>query len=191
VGGLAGCDRYDDAGGQLDGGSQRGLIRVELEEGDYELVLAVTGVPVGNHTWRAKVSGELVGDRGRQQFSGSPKRYLDRQTDGDGVTYWSDLVIHRFTVDEASFWRVDVNACDLELPDGAIAILRVDRGSMFGGAPMPVFVSVGMAVAVGVSVLRRSGQGYSSRRGGSDSIFFGGDSSCGGGGCGGGCGGCS
>ncbi len=78
------------------------LFSIKLDQGKkYDLVLLGDNIPVDNHEWKMRVKVEISSpSEVKETVEGSPKKNLDKDTSGDGNTYYTRILIHRFTAKE-------------------------------------------------------------------------------------------
>lgn len=139
---------------------------------EYEIGLAVWGVPSANHEWKLRVSGHADTPWGeRLSFEASPKNFLERYTDstGDG-TYWTFLVASRFKAAADGVMRVGFGVPRSELPAGAMAAIAVRDASMdpYPSVMTPTVVAVLIAAVLFIFLAALRGLGRRGPRSRSD-----------------------
>jgi len=74
--------------GQIESPKSLGTLQCKTDC-QYVLQIRAWDIPVANHSWKAKVQISI----GDEVFTGSPATNMDRETGGNGESYWTRLTI--------------------------------------------------------------------------------------------------
>jgi hypothetical protein len=97
----------------------------------YKFILAVDNIPANLHGWKAKLSLALKNEKTGKviNFTGSPKKYLYRRTNGGGRSYFTYLTFYVLRPEETSKYSLQLLKSSISLPSYVkIRFLVIERG---------------------------------------------------------------